>query len=200
MRKAGFLSTNQLVDKQGNTIFKPCSSVPQCFKDTFTHRGAERTRRVFLESKTLGSSLLPSTMRDWSPNDAVKCGIFGIWLSDANGNGANLMCPGTEPSTHYCCAVDVAVAPLLYLFDEHPETLSTLDRVCNTAFSYGSDVTDRSYPIFSRSNLESLVKRVGRYYAVPIGNGKQTIQQRMDMLNSILNEFSPPKGGFFFHL
>ena len=148
-----------------------------------------------MDGKAVGSSSTPSNMRDWRPNDATKCGIFGIWLSDGAGtSGINTMCPGTSSTTHYCCAIDVAVAPLQYLFYQYPQTLDQLDGVCNKAFSTNAYTVDRSYPIFSKTAIQTLVAKIGRYYAIPKVNGQQTIKLYMNMLNSLLNEFSPPVG------
>lgn len=68
-------------------------------QDTFTHHGVEVTRRVFIEGSALGISgatgqASTSAMRDWRGSDASKCGSFGIWISDANGVGVNVKCPG----------------------------------------------------------------------------------------------------------
>lgn len=198
MRKSGFLSTDRLLNSKGETIFKPCNTVAQCIKDTFTFRGKDVTRRVFVEGSAVGSSSssTPSFMRDWKPNDATKCGIFGVWLSDGNGNGINRMCPGTTTATHYCCSVDVAVAPLMYLFHTYPGVLDELDGVCNKAFSPSASTADRSYPIFSKSKVLSTVASIGRYYAVPMAaaSSAQTIKLYMGMLNSLVNEFSPSAG------
>jgi len=160
MRKAGFLSTSSLLDAAGNTIFKQCRSVPQCFKDTFTHRGVDHTRHVFVEAGALSPNSKPF-MREWHPSDATKCGIFGIWMSDESRmNGVNRMCEPTTPSSHYCCAVDVSVAPLFHLFHTHPEALDELEPVCNHPF--GSPA-DNSYPLFSKARVLSIVKQIGRY-------------------------------------
>ena len=141
-----------------------------------------------MDGKAVGSSSTPSNMRDWRPNDATKCGIFGIWLSDGAGtSGINTMCPGTSSTTHYCCAIDVAVAPLQYLFYQYPQTLDQLDGVCNKAFSTNAYTVDRSYPIFSKTAIQTLVAKIGRYYAIPKVNGQQTIKLYMNMLNSLLN-------------
>ena len=100
LRKAGFLSTPALLDaRTGQTIFRPCKSVRQCFEDKFTHHGVEATRRVFVPAGATGTDLAtgrPSMgyMRDWRPSDAHRCGIFGIWISDNNGQGVNTKCPG----------------------------------------------------------------------------------------------------------
>jgi len=159
MRKAGFLSASSLLDSRGKTIFRQCKSVPQCFKDVFTHHGTEHTRRVFVEANALFLGSKPF-MREWNPSDATKCGIFGIWISDESGtNGVNRMCEPTSPSSHYCCAVDVAVSPLFYLFHTFPAALDELEPLCNRPFSSASD---SSYPLFSKARILSLVKQIGR--------------------------------------
>lgn len=194
MRKSGFLSYERLLDTLGNTIFKPCNTIQQCFKDSFTFRGKDATRRVYIDAMSVGNTLIPSYMRDWKPNDATKCGIFGIWLSDGQGNSINDMCPGAPDSSYYCCAVDVAVAPLQYVFSQYPSTLDELDSKCNVAFSTSGSMLDRSYSVFSKRNVQNLVQRIGRYYAVPKQGGKETVKLYMGMLNELLNEFSPPEG------
>jgi hypothetical protein len=202
-RKSGFLSTDRLVDDKGHTIFKPCKTVAQCFKDAFTFHGQEKTRRVFIERLAVGNE--QPFLRDWEPSDAMKCGIFGIFLRQPGSTAASLndMCPGTTPSTHYCCALDMAVAPLNYLFTRMPSALDELHQACNAP--------DSSYPVFSAQAVRSAIARIGKYYAVPINDVQDTIQLYTAMLNDVLNEFSPPgppqrhaknyvQVGFFFHL
>lgn len=139
-------------------------------------------------------------MRDWRANDATKCGIFGVWLSDENTEnptGINTMCPVTSPATHWCCAIDMAAAPLFHLFYQHGSTvLPELDAVCNRpplddAFPGGS----RSYTIFVKQRVEALVKQIGRHYAVPRSSmAAAFIAQKAKLLNDLLHEFSPPQG------
>ena len=161
MRSAGFLSTGNLLDSTGKTIFKSCKTLRQCFTDTFTHLGLEHTRRAYVESGALAQGS-PAFMRDWQPSDATKCGIFGIWLYDENGKGVNRMCPGTTDATHYCCALDVAVAPLFYLFNQVPSALDELEPVCNRPFSPFGASSDSSYMIFSKQKVLTAVKQIGR--------------------------------------
>ena len=160
MRKAGFLSTGALLDSSANpqTIFKQCKTVRQCFKDEFTHHDVARTRKVSIPAN-VQSYASPQYMREWMPSDAANCGIFGVWLADNQGNGWNLKCPGTTSASHFCCAVDVAVAPLFYLFKEYPSVLGELDAVCNVPFS--SQASSHTYPIFSRKKIKSLVEQIG---------------------------------------
>lgn len=183
-RKAGFLSSDSLLNTKGETIFRPCKTVSQCFKDTFTYLGHERTRRVFIDRLAVGNE--EAYLRDWEPQDAMKCGIFGVFLKEVGtGQGINTMCPGTSASTHYCCALDMAVAPLNYLFlQAAPGSIQELDAVCNRP--------DISYTLFSAQTLSSKVTRIGKYYAVPINNVQATIALYTSLLNDILNEFSPP--------
>jgi hypothetical protein len=183
-RKSGFLLTDNLLDDKGHTIFKPCKTVAQCFKDAFTFHGQEKTRRVFIERLAVGNE--QPFLRDWEPSDAMKCGIFGIFLKQPGSTTASLndMCPGTTPSTHYCCALDMAVAPLNYLFTRMPSALDELHQVCNAP--------DSSYPIFSAQAVRSAIAKIGKYYAVPINDVQDTIQLYTTMLNDVLNEFSPP--------
>lgn len=161
-RKAGFLSTDTLLDSTGQTIFKQCKTVPQCFKDSFMHHGVEHTRQVYIEQGAIASAS-PAFMREWVPGDASKCGIFGYWVADASEVTANIMCPGTTTSSHYCCAVDFAVAPLFYLFYTYPEVFSGLEATCNRpfSFSYGGTI-DASYPIFSKAAILAKIKQIGR--------------------------------------
>jgi hypothetical protein len=165
------------------------------FLPRFTHRGVESSRRVFIDG-TAFSFTQPSFMRDWKPSDASKCGIFGMLVSDTAGLPDNGMCLPTSPSTHYCCMVDVAVAPLYHLFYNHPYVLDELDAVCNRPYSpTATRSRDTSYPIFSKARVLSLVQKIGRYYAVPKGKGQdETIKLHMGMLNDLLHEFSPPQG------
>ncbi len=159
MRKSGFMSTDSLLDSTGKTIFRKCKSIPQCFKDTFTYHRIQHTRHVFVEAGAVGESTVP-LMREWHPSDATKCGIFGIWMYDERTQtGVNKMCPPTSAATHYCCAVDMAVSPLFYLFHTYPEVLDELEPVCNHLFT---SPTDSLYPLFSKSNVLSLVKQIGR--------------------------------------
>ena len=198
MRKSGFLSSDTLLGSNGDTIFVPCKSVKQCFEDKFTHHAKEVTRRVFIEAASQGPGR-NALMRDWRANDATRCGIFGVWISDENAEnptGINIMCPGTNPQTHWCCAIDVAVSPLFYLLHAFgPSVLPDLDATCNKPPLNGmfSSSSQSSYQIFSRSKVESLVKQIGRHYAVPRSSAAQTfIQEKARLLNELLNEFSPP--------
>ena len=139
-------------------------------------------------------------MRDWRANDATKCGIFGVWISDENienPTGINTMCPGTDASTHWCCAMDMGALPLFYLFYAHGSTvLPELDAVCNRppldeAFPGGS----RAFTIFAKQKVEALVKQIGRHYAVPRNEmAPSFIAQKAKLLNDLLHEFSPPQG------
>ncbi len=138
-------------------------------------------------------------MRDWRANDATRCGIFGVWISDENvenPTGINLMCPGTNPQTHWCCAMDMAVAPLFYLFHTYGKSvLPELDATCNRVPLSGmfASESSSSYQIFSRSKVESLVQQIGRHYAVPRSTRAQAVvEERARLLNELLNEFSPP--------
>jgi hypothetical protein len=210
-RKAGFLSSSTLLKgKLNTTIFKPCKTLEQCFEDKFTHNGAEITRRVFIRRDALGFTDATSSTtyyaRDWLASDATRCRIFGVWLSDQSSNGINKMCPGTTSQTHYCCAVDMSVAPLFHLFQAYcTSVLSELDSVCNSPplsktfgvwyASSSSLSSSSSYPIFSRSKVESIVKQIrDSYYAIPKTGGSVIINLYMNLLNDLLNEFSPPKG------
>jgi hypothetical protein len=201
MRKSGFMSADTLLGPSGDkTIFKPCKTVEQCFMDTFTHRGMERTRRVFIEGDAFSYSL-PSFMRDWKPSDATKCGIFGVLVEDPSGLTDKRKCPGLETnSNYYCCMVDAAVVPLFHLFQENPQVLDELDGVCNRPFSPTLErSSDTSYPIFSKTKIQSLVQggrfSNGKYYAVLTGASREsTIKMYSDILNDLLHEFSPPPG------
>ena len=107
-RRAGFMSTDRLLDDKDATIFKPCKTVRQCFEDKFTHHGVESTRRVYIRGEALGANAntgvgtAGSVMRDWQARDASKCGIFGTWLVDDNGSPVHQMCPGGLPTTLLC--------------------------------------------------------------------------------------------------
>ena len=57
----------------------------QCFIDMFTHNGKPYQRRVFHPVK--------KQMMDWRGIDGENCGVFGIWMDDAQSFAA--MCPGT---------------------------------------------------------------------------------------------------------
>jgi hypothetical protein len=159
MRKAGFLSTGSLLDANEKTIFMQCKSVRQCFKDTFTHLGLKYTRQVYVEKGAVGVAS-NAFMREWHPSDASKCGIFGIWLHDeSTKKGINRMCEPTLPDDYYCCAVDMAVAPLFYLFHNHPQVLDELEPVCNRPFL---SPTDTSYEVFRKSEIKDKVKQIGK--------------------------------------
>jgi hypothetical protein len=167
----------------------------------FTHRGIENSRRVFLPADAFFSSKEPSFMRDWKPSDAAKCGIFGISVEDSNGFPDKRMCPGTQNLEYYCCMVDVAVVPLFHIFQQNPYVLNELDEVCNRPYSPTlSRSTDTSYPIFSKTKIQSLIQggkfSNGKYYAVPsTGTAREeTIIMYMNLLNELLHEFSPPSG------
>ena len=107
-RRAGFMSTDRLLDDKDATIFKPCKTVRQCFEDKFTHHGVESTRRVYIRGEALGANAntgvgtAGSVMRDWQARDASKCGIFGTWLVDDNGSPVHQMCPGKLPTSLSC--------------------------------------------------------------------------------------------------
>lgn len=108
------------------------------------------------------------------------------------------MCPGTTTTTHYCCMVDPAVAPLFYLFQNHPSVLDDLDATCNRAMLDVPGIpssTILSYPIFSKPAILTALRQIkGGYYAIPVANGAPFVQQYTAILNSILNDFSPREG------
>lgn len=98
-RGSGFMSTDRLLDKKGETIFKPCKTVRQCFEDRFTHHGKEVTRRVFIDGEAFVNNAATggasqSVMRDWKSRDAAKCGIFGTWIVDAYDSEVKKKCQG----------------------------------------------------------------------------------------------------------
>lgn len=106
---------------------------------------------------------------------------------------------GTDATTHYCCMVDPAVAPLFYLFQNHPEVLDELETTCNRAMLDVPGVPPSailSYPIFSKFTILSALRQVkDGYYAVPIrSDTAAAIRQYTAVLNSILNDFSPREG------
>lgn len=205
-RKAGFMSTQRLLDARDQTIFRPCKTVKQCFEDRFTHHGQEVTRRVFVKADSIGAidagtgARTVSFMRDWLSRDASKCGIFGFWLVDQNDNPVNDKCSRDAPSTtHYCCALDMAVNPLFYMFMEHPDTLDELDAVCNRAPSdlpsSAAGGSAATYQIFSKSRVENILAIFkDGYYAVPMQESAAMIRQYTELLNGLTNEFSPPAG------
>lgn len=201
MRGSGFLSHATLLTTNGETVFQPCNTVKQCFMDTFTFRGQEHARRVLVRGDAIQATGVASFFRDWTPEDAAKCGIFGIWISDGKGNGINRKCASGSTATeetHYCCQVDMAVAPLHHLLYKYPEVLSsTLDPVCNrrpTLVSGKSSGTASTYPIFRFERVQSIVRQVGEFYAVPKNDVTKTVKMYMGLLNELLNEFSPPAG------
>lgn len=202
LRGAGFLSRTSLMTPGGDTVFQSCNTVRQCFMDTFTFRGVERTRKVLVRGDAIQATGIASYFRDWSPDDAAKCGIFGFWISDGKGKGINRKCPGTTEETHYCCQVDMAVAPLQHLLQMYPEVLSsTLDPVCNRGPTLvhggeggGGGESSSSYPIFRFAHVQSIVKQIGEFYAVPKNDVTRTVKLYMGLLNDLLNEFSPPPG------
>lgn len=107
---------------------------------------------------------------------------------------------GTTASSHFCCAVDRAAAPLFHLFQAMPSSeIDALETTCNQPMA---DVPGMpasaaaSYPIFSRGRVASVLSQIkGGYYAIPrSGAGPATIRQYMDLLNGMLNDFSPPEG------
>lgn len=101
--------------------------------------------------------------------------------------------------------MDPDAAPLFYLFLKHPEVLDELDAVCNKAPPFVDGLHSSqssyysSYPIFSKSKILSSIQQVGGlgwdgYYAVPREGSAKVIKQYASILNSIMNEFSPPPG------
>jgi hypothetical protein len=194
MRSSGFLSySNALVSERGDSIFQSCSTVRQCFKDTFTFRGEERTRRVFVRGDAIQATGIASYMRDWSPEDAAKCGIFGVWISDGKGKGVNRMCPGTSDSTHYCCQVDMAAVPLHYLFTKFPAVLAQLSDVCNSdPILTQTSTASSSYIIFNSGRIRSVTQQVGEFYAIPKTSVTKSVRVYTNLLNELLSEFTPP--------
>lgn len=101
--------------------------------------------------------------------------------------------------------MDPDVAPLFYLFLNHPEVLDDLDATCNRAPTpvpggyYASSSSSSSYPIFSKRKILSSIQQVGGfgngYYAIPRQGGDKVIKQYASILNGIVNEFSPPSVG-----
>jgi hypothetical protein len=212
MRKAGFMSASTLTKGPNqDSIFKQCNSLEQCFKDQFTHHGKETTRRVFVPLDALGISVQSSSVgdsaqysaRDWQPSDATRCGIAGVLVMDANGNSVNRKCQNAPKETHYCCMVDMQVAPLFYLFSKHgAEVMDDLDRVCNRGTlsqTIGIEIPSsaQSFQVFSRSRVQSIVSTIkDGYYSIPVQTGTTVeISVIMRLLNELLNEFSPPPAG-----
>lgn len=102
---------------------------------------------------------------------------------------------GKPESTHYCCSVDYAVAPLFHLFKSiTTEDANELDRRCNSPLrdfpGIPASAGAPSY-LFSRNTFSSALQIIkDGFYAIPKADPAPSIKQVMDILNKMLNDFS----------
>ena len=97
--------------------------------------------------------------------------------------------------------VDPAVAPLFYLFQNFPSVLDELDATCNRPLLDVPGAPQSAllaYPIFNKGLIVTALRQIkDGFYAIPVVNSAPTIRQYMNILNSILNDFSPREGVLF---
>ena len=184
-RKAGFLSTKAdvFVESSGQSIFKACKTLDQCFVDDFYYNGKVVSRRVYTYYNQ------QPKMRDWKPSESENCGIFAMEETDRPTD----YCLGINPTTHACCIIDPAVAPLYYMLKKNPSLLAQeLHGTCNKDDLFGK--VPKQQAIFSLEMVQKNIDEIPETYMVPKNDNnlrKATIDSIKTKLNNIMEEFTP---------
>jgi hypothetical protein len=115
-RKTGFLSYSKPLFNEkegatdgGETVFRQCRTIEQCFVDEFTYNGVRRDRMIY-DDKSRSTPVF----REWGANESEVCGIFGYRLEK---DAAQVECPGLDTRDYACCKVlTLYISAFCYLF------------------------------------------------------------------------------------